>query len=173
MPPSSPHRSVFSLISQHCPTQTLQPMPNQASGPCTRCPPIPPWAAFPLPFHFFKSFFLHQTFPHSPQRLIFCTINNQGPSLSDPNPASAITFCASQASGYGTPAFPQTYHQCSNLCPFAHTILLPCCLSSFNLAHSSFQTQLIRYLFCETVLTLQAQLVSSALCSQSACLHLF
>ena len=50
MPLCSPHRSVFSLISQHCPTQILQPTSSQASGPSTNRPLIPPWAAFPLPF---------------------------------------------------------------------------------------------------------------------------
>ena len=50
MPLCSPHRSVFSLIFQHCPTQILQPTSNQASGPCTSRPLIPPWAALPLPF---------------------------------------------------------------------------------------------------------------------------
>lgn len=101
-------------------------MPNQASGPCTHRPPIRPWAAFPLPFHFSKSSFPHQTFPHSPQRLIFCTINNQGPSLSDPNPASAITFCVSQASGYGTPAFPHLPPMFKSLplCPYHPSALL-------------------------------------------------
>ena len=50
LPLCSPRRSVFSLISQHCPTRILQPTSNQASGPCRSCPLIPSWAAFPLPF---------------------------------------------------------------------------------------------------------------------------
>ena len=101
-------------------------------SPCLQAPihaSLPSHAGLPLLI--FRSFFLHQTVLHSPQRLIFCTINSQGPLLSDPNPAPAITFYVSQASGYELLLLPKLTTDV-----FAHIILLPCCPSLLSSWHT-------------------------------------
>lgn len=110
---------------------------NHSPGPQTPVHTIPPFHPG-LPFLIFKSFLLHQTFLSSPQRLIFCTSSQGGPSLSDPNPTPAITSSVIPASGYEHLLLPKLTTNIS-----AHILLLPCSLPSCFHHTPSFKMQLI------------------------------
>lgn len=78
-------------------------------------------------------FFLHQTFPYCASKANFLH-DKKIQTLHYLTPAcSSTTFSCPKHQALQNSCFSPSLPPCSNLCIFAHTILLPCCLSSFNL----------------------------------------